>query len=208
MTIKLFGNPGSTCTRKVLMVLGEKNAPFEFQVIDFMKGEHKGPEHTARQPFGQVPAIDHDGFALYESRAITRYLDAVLPGASLTPTDVKDRAVMEQWTSIETSNFTPQAMKIIYQDLFNKHFYNKPSDAAIVEEGRAGTGRVLDIVEKHLAGKEYLAGGMFSLADVNYMPYIQYLFAAGHGDLITSRPNVSAWWTRNSSRPTWKKVVS
>jgi glutathione S-transferase len=132
----------------------------------------------------------------------------VLPGASLTPADVKDRAVMEQWISIETSNFTPQAMKVIYQDLFNKHLYNKPSDPAIVADGRAGTGRVLDIVEKHLDGKEYLAGGMFSLADVNYMPYIQYLFAAGHGDLITSRPNVSAWWTRNAARPTWKKVVS
>src|SRR5947209_7088462 len=110
--MKIFGNPVSTCTRKVLMTLNEHGAPFELVVIDFAKGEHKQPAHLARQPFGQVPALDDDGFALYESRAMARYIDGK-HGARLTPQDAQARALMEQWISVETSNFSPHAMKFI-----------------------------------------------------------------------------------------------
>ena len=87
--MKVYGFPGSTCTRKVLMTLHEKNCPYAFIPVDLGKGEHKQPEHLARQPFGVVPVLDHDGFVLYESRAIIRYLDAALVGEKLTPTDLK-----------------------------------------------------------------------------------------------------------------------
>jgi len=111
--IKLYGNPMSTCTRKVLATLHETQTPFEMNVIDLGKGEHKQPAHMARQPFGQVPAIDDDGFSMYESRAIARYLDGKA-GGKLTPTDPKHRAKMEQWISVEVENFTPHAMKFVY----------------------------------------------------------------------------------------------
>ena len=124
--IKLFGNPLSTCTRKVLCTLHETNTPFEFNVIDFTKGEHKQPAHMARQPFGQVPAIDDDGFGLYESRAICRYLDeSITTGNKLTPATAKDRALMEQWISVEHSYFTPAAMKVITQAVFNPMMYGR-----------------------------------------------------------------------------------
>src|SRR4029077_3283014 len=108
--IKLFGNPLSTCTRKVLMTLHELGTPFEMNVIDFTKGEHKQPAHLKRQPFGRIPAIDDDGFAMFESRAICRYLNEKANG-KLEPGDLQGRARMEQWISIETSELTPNAMK-------------------------------------------------------------------------------------------------
>src|SRR4051812_27691948 len=111
--MKVYGHPMSTCTRKVLATLAEREAPFELVLVDLMKGHHKAPEHLARQPFGQIPVLEEGDFRLYESRAIIRYLDEVLPGHKLTPSDAKGRAVMEQWISIESSNFTPHAMKII-----------------------------------------------------------------------------------------------
>src|SRR5450755_384159 len=104
--IKIFGHPGSTCTRKVLMTLNETKTPYELTTIDFTKGEHKQPAHLARQPFGQIPVIDDDGFTFYESRAICRYISEKV-GGDLVPGDIKARALMEQWISIETSNFTP-----------------------------------------------------------------------------------------------------
>src|SRR4051795_9201851 len=81
--MKVYGHPISTCTRKVLATLAEKGAAFEFVVVDLFKGEHKAAEHLARQPFGQVPVLEHDDFRMYESRAIIRYLDEVLPGKKL-----------------------------------------------------------------------------------------------------------------------------
>jgi glutathione S-transferase len=90
--IKVFGHPASTCTRKVLSTLHEIGKPFKLQPVDiFAKGEHKQPEHLARQPFGRVPAIDDNGFALYESRAIIRYLNDHYSG-KLVPATCSRRA--------------------------------------------------------------------------------------------------------------------
>ena len=113
--MKVYGFPGSTCTRKVLMTLHEKNCPYAFIPVDLGKGEHKQPEHLARQPFGVVPVLDHDGFVLYESRAIIRYLDAALVGEKLTPTDLKRFGEMEQWIGIEQSYFSGPAIQLIKQ---------------------------------------------------------------------------------------------
>jgi glutathione S-transferase len=57
MVLKLYGAPGSTCTRRVATVLKEKEVPYELVTVDFMKGEHKKPEYLQKQPFGQIPYI-------------------------------------------------------------------------------------------------------------------------------------------------------
>lgn len=205
--MKVFGHPMSTCTRKVLTTLAEKGQQAEFVMVDIMKGEHKQPAHLARQPFGVVPVFeDDDGFQIFESRAIIRYLDGRLQGTALTPGNHHDRGRMEQWISVEHSYFTPAAMKIIYQVLFNPLF-GKGTDPAVVEAARAEVGRVLDIMEKGVAGGPFLAGDAFSLADICYMPYVEYLFAGKQGDLITSRPGLAAWWERVSTRPSWQKAT-
>src|SRR4051812_24198150 len=117
--MKIYGHPVSTCTRKVLMTLAETNTPYELQVVEFATAEHKKPPHLARQPFGQVPALQDGDFELYESRAICRYINDKAQG-SLVPRDLRDRARMEQWISVETSNFTTPVMKFIYQYIFQR----------------------------------------------------------------------------------------
>lgn len=205
--MKVYGHPMSTCTRKVLTALAEKGGDCEFVMVDLGKNEHKSPEHLARQPFGQIPVLDDGDFRMYESRAIARYLDETLPGTKLTPSDAKGRAQMEQWISIETSNFTPHAMKIIWEGLFKKFLMGQDGDQDVIAAGRTGVSKTLDIIEGHLGKQPYFAGSEFSIADIGYMPYVEYLFAAGAGDLITSRPNVAAWWNRVSTRPSWQKVT-
>src|SRR5262245_25798185 len=152
--MKLYGNPMSTCTRKVLTVLAEKGHKAEFVLVDFAKGEQKQPAHLARQPFGVVPAIDDNGFQLFESRAICRYLDETLPGTKLTPADAKGRAIMEQWISIEQSYFTSAAMKVVRQGFFHPLF-GQPVDQAVLEEGRAATAKQAAIIDKLLGGNDY-----------------------------------------------------
>lgn len=204
--MKVYGHPMSTCTRKVLTVLAEKGHEAQFQLVDIMKGEQKSPDFLAMQPFGVVPVLDDDGFILYESRAICRYLDGRLEGASLIPADAKARALMEQWISVESSYFTPQAMKIIMNMMFAPMMGKEP-DMAAVEAARVEAGKALDIMGRTLEKQEYLSPGGFSIAEISFMPYITYLFAAKSGDLITSRPAVAAWWERISTRPSWKKVA-
>jgi glutathione S-transferase len=203
--MKVYGHPMSTCTRKVLTTLAEKGQEHEFVLVDIMKGEGHNPEYLERQPWGQVPVLEEDdGWQLYESRAIVRHLDATLPGLSLTPADPRGRALMEKWISIEASNFTPGVMKILGQLLFARMRGQEPN-MDIVEEGRKTVAKAVAVMEKQLAGQEYLAGD-FSLADICFMPYVEYLFMTGQGALITDSPNTAAWWTRVSERASWRKI--
>lgn len=204
--MKVYGHPMSTCTRKVLTTLAEKNHPHEFVMVDIMKGEGHAPEHLARQPWGQVPVLEEDdGWQLIESRAIIRHLDATLPGLALTPTGARERAKMEQWISIESANFTPGVMKILGQLMFAKWRGEEPK-MAIVEEGRVSVRKAVVVMEKALAEHEYIAGKDFTLADISFMPYVEYLFVAGEGNLITDNPHTSAWWNRISERASWQKI--
>ncbi|KZP02985.1 thioredoxin-like protein [Athelia psychrophila] len=123
MVLKLYGSPISTCTKRVAVVLKEKNVPFEFIAIDFRKGEHKAPDFVAKQPFGQVPFIDDDGFILYESRAIGRYIATkyASQGPALIPLgDLKANALFEQAASSEQANFDAVAHVLSYEKWFKK----------------------------------------------------------------------------------------
>lgn len=196
----------STCTRKVMTTLTEKGHEAEFVMVDIMKGEHKLPEAMARQPFGVIPVLEDDGFVLYESRAIIRYLDEKLSGPKLAPTDIRDRAIMEQWISIEQSYMSPKAMVIVMNNMFAP-MMGKTPDTDAVAKATVELEKTLDITDKHLASNEFLAGKTFSLADITWLPYVQYLFGAKAGDLITGRANVGAWWKRVSTRPSWVKAA-
>ena len=122
MVLKLVGSPLSTCTRRVAVVLREKNVPYELVAIDFATAEHKSPEFLAKQPFGQVPYLDDDGFILFESRAICRYIALKYKdqGISLIPdpSDIKKTALFEQAVSIECSNFDPPVTGVLTEKFF------------------------------------------------------------------------------------------
>jgi len=205
--MKIYGHPMSTCTRKVLTTLAEKGHQAEFVMVDIMKGEAKQPAHLAHQPFAKVPAFEDHNFKLYESRAIIRYLDETLPGAALTPKDPKGRALMEQWISIETSNFTPNAMAIIMQLIFAPMGGAQP-DMAKVEAGRIKLAACAQVMEKQLARGPHILGEAFTLADICFMPYVEYLVQTSEKDVLLGQPNIAAWWKRVSERPSWKKATA
>ncbi len=201
--ITLYGNPMSTCTRKVLMTLAETNTPFEMKVIDFTKGEHKQETHLRHQPFGRIPALDDAGFELYESRAMCRYINEKV-GGKLVPSNLQGRAKMEQWISIETSEFSVHAMKFIYQYVFKRE-----QEAAVLEAAGKALETTCGVMEKELTKGPFLAGSGsdFSLADIGFMPYIEYAMGSPAKDIFAKFPHVMGWWNKISERPTWRKVA-
>jgi len=202
--LALYGMGGSTCTQRCLMSCIENGAEFEIKTVDLRKGEHKQPAHLARQPFGQIPALDDSGFIVYESRAIARYINST-KGNKLVPSDEKQKAIMEQWISLEQGTITPEISGIVGQRIFAPMFGGQCDEAAVkkhVEKIKTG----LDVMEAHLASNKYLSGGDFSLADVFFMPYTGLLMATPEKTLVESRANISAWWKRCSERESWTKT--
>lgn len=199
--IHLYANPISTCTRKVLMALLETETPYELHVIDFAKGEHKQEAHVSRQPFGQVPAIEHDGMTLFESRAICRYISA-LSGDRLTPASTKDRALMDQWSSVEQTNLSPHAMKFIYHDVFKR-----PQEQAVLDAAQAALEKAFTVLSKPLASQEFLVGGKLTIADIGYVPYLELLPVTAAKATLEKFPHVLAWSGRLRERDSWRKIA-
>jgi glutathione S-transferase len=205
-TMQVLGHPWSINTRKVLMAAAEKGHTLELVLVMVPKGEHKRPEHVALHPFGKVPVLRHDGFVLYETQAINRYLERALSGPALVPGDARGAALVDQWIGVADSYFSPNAQPFLVETLFRRYIGGEPNAQAI-EAGRAGMEPVLDTLDRRLAQSAYLAGDALSLADIHFMPYLEYLTRVGAAELIASRKHLAGWWDGVSRRPSWQRVA-
>lgn len=202
--MKIYGHPLSSCTRKALITAAEKGAALELVAIDLLTGEHKQPAHLARHPFGVIPVLEHGDFQLCESRAIIRYLDAVLPGEALVPHDARARARMDQWLSVDQSYVAPRMSALVGQRIVRPHL-GLPVEDAVVTEAERGLAAAFAVIDRALGDARYLAGPTFSLADVSLMPYVagaHMVGAAAAGDLR----HLQRWWSEVSARPSWRSV--
>ncbi|KAJ7174765.1 glutathione S-transferase [Mycena filopes] len=199
--LKLYGSKFATCTRRVATVLHELQVPFELVEVDLMNGEHKKPAYLAKQPFGQIPYIDDDGFILYETRAICRYVAAKHPQSGLIPTEPKANALFEQAAAAEVSNFDPSASKAGLE-FFKQKVMGMTPDQAIVDAELAALDKKLEGYEAILAKHRYVAGETITLADLFHLPYAS-LVTLGGSDIMTRRPNVARWYKELVTRPSW-----
>ncbi|TCD67952.1 hypothetical protein EIP91_011753 [Steccherinum ochraceum] len=211
MVLKFYGHPFSTCSLRVATILKEYNVPFELIVVDVSKGAHKAPDYLKIQPFGQVPYIDDDGFILYESRAIGRYIAAKhrASGPALLPdvnTETQKYAKFEQAASVEAWNFDFYASKAAAELIF-KPMRGLTPDEARAKELLESLENNLDVYDKILASQKYVAGDDITLADLFHISYGNLLHSAKHINLEdTKRPNVARWWKDITSRPSWQAV--
>ncbi|CAF0761425.1 unnamed protein product [Rotaria sordida] len=207
--IILYGLAMSTCTQRVIATLTEKQLNFKLISVDFAGGEQKTEKYKEeKQPFGVIPVlIDEDGFKIYESRAICRYLELKYKGngTELIPTtDIKAQGLFEQAASIETSYFDPYASGIIGERVFKKMKGQGEPDEVKVASLKATLNANLDVYEKILSQQPYLGGANFTLADLFHLPYGTWLVKIGEGHLFESRPHVKQWWDKITTRISWK----
>ncbi|CAF3518256.1 unnamed protein product [Fusarium graminearum] len=206
----LYGARGSTNTDRVRLTLAEGGfTDYELVLLDLSKGQQKSKEHFARHPWGKVPAIEFsNGFTLYESRAICKYLSKkynfpLLPSES----DMETIAIFEQAQSVEMQYFAEPAGRIAFEK-FAKKFIGLPPNEQVVKDAVKAVEAFFDVAEKFLSEREYMAGNEFTLVDIYYVPLVQRLFVCGFGNAITERPAVSAWWERISTRPAVQKTMA
>lgn len=204
--MKIYGHPWSINTRKVLMALAEKHQQAELALVMIPKGEHKRPEHIALHPFGKVPALQDGDFVLYETQAINRHIDRTLPGPALVPASAREAAWVDQWVGVVDAYFAPNAQPFIVETLFRRYLGGEPNQSTIAA-GRAGMQPPLDAADRWLAERPFFAGEQLSLADIHWLPYVEYLTRIGAADLIAARKHFAAWWERTSNRDTWRQVA-
>jgi glutathione S-transferase len=205
--------PGSPYGRAVLATLEEKRGPYRFAPV--APGTLRSPEHLARHPFGRVPALEHDGLALYETQAILRYLDRVLPAPALTPGDAKAAARMDQAMNIcDWYLFQGVSDVIGFQRIVRPRLTGLPADEAAIAQAMPKARAVIEELARLLGEQHYFAGAALSLADLLLAAHIDFLAETPEwADLGAPRGNLVAWLERMRKRPsleatTWERVAA
>ena len=203
----IYGTAISTYVRTTRLVCEEKAAAYQLVDVDIMQGGNKAPEHLARHPFGRVPAFEHDGFTLYETSAITRYLDAVLPGPTLTPSDAKGAARMQQAIAVVDSYAYGAMISCVVMQRVVMPMVGGTTDETVIAAALPTAETSLAAFEALLGGGHFLAGESLSLADLHLAPVMAYFSATPEGQArLPNHPGLANWWAAISARPSMAKT--
>ena len=205
--------PGSPFGRSVLATLEEKGASYRLAPV--ASGTLQSAEHLARHPFGRVPVIEHDGFMLYETQAILRYLDRVLPRPALTPTDIRRAARMDQAMNVnDWYLFHGVGNVIVFHRVIAPRFLGKAPDEAAIEAAMPKAKAVFNELARLLGQASYFAGDELSLADLMLAPAVALFVPTPEWSVLGApHANLVAWLARMEARPsmqatTWERLTA
>lgn len=179
-------------------MLAELGLSYETKKLDMKAGEHKNPEYLAINPFGQVPAMTYDGFALSESAAIVHFLAEKHDPSFFGPMNAESHATLLRWEFFTLLNI-------------DKHFatlasktWGMPSTPEVEAKATEALGKPLSVLEGWLATRQFVIGDAFTVADVVCRTTFKYAEAAGFD--LSAYPAIGAWMKRCADRPAYAKA--
>jgi glutathione S-transferase len=199
----VYGPAGSTYVWSARLALAEKGVAHELVEVAF--GEHRQQPHVLRHPFAKVPAFEHDGFALYETQAILRYIDEGFPVAPLQPTDLHQFARMSQIMGIVDAYAWPAIAGGILVNRVLAPRLGLPVDEAAVAAALPRACLCLSEIARLMGEQPFLAGERVSLADLMVIPLLYYFSRLPEGEAaIAEHPNLRAWIGRMEQRQSFQ----
>lgn len=196
----VYGARYSTYTRSVLLALAEKNVPFVLEEVDIFGAAPPG--YLERHPFGRIPALDHDGFQLYETGAILRYVDEAFAGPPLQPADRRSRARMSQIIGIIDSYVYRAMIWDIYVERSRGVSEPGTPDEARIAAAVPRAATCLAAIASLMSESAHLAGVAPTLADLHLVPMLAYFRLTPEGQrLIAGAPAIARWWDAMAARP-------
>lgn len=188
--LKIYGADLSAPANKVRMSANAIGIAYEYIRVKLREGEHRKPEYLAVNPLGKVPAIDDDGFRLFESNAICRYL-ASKHKSSLYPSSVEQRAIIDAWTDFGTIHVGGALSRLTYNRLFVPVIPGAEVDEKSVEDGIKFLAKYLPSVDEQLGKYKYLCGDQISLADISLVALLDP--AEATQTKLSSYSNIVLW---------------
>ncbi len=202
--IKIWGRNTSSNVQKVIWALGEMKLPFERIDVGGAFGQTKDPFYLAMNPNSLVPTLEEeDGFTMWESNSIVRYLAAEHGSRTLEPADLKTRARAQMWMDWQLSVMGP-ALTPVFWGLIRTP--PEKRDPAAIATGKTKSIEAAQMMDDQLAKTQYLAGDAFSYGDIP-VGVMAYRFV----QLVPERPampHLDRWYAAISSRPAFKEQVA
>lgn len=178
--------------------LEETGLDYQIHEVDFLVGELDSPAYRRLSPFGQVPAIDDEGFVIAESAAVVLYLAE--KAGSLIPADFLGRMRVTQWCFAALATVERPVWEIQMIDAFHKG-ESAGRRTALVKEAR----HRFDDLERRLEGRAWLADDDFTVADILLATVLRGIRKT---DLLSSYPGLKAYHERATMRPAWQRTLA
>ncbi|KMO39951.1 glutathione S-transferase [Methylobacterium variabile] len=193
---RLWGRLSSVNVQKAVWGLEELGLPYERVEAGGAFGRVGDPDYLALNPNGLVPVMEEDGYVLWESNAILRYLARRHGTGGLWPEDPREAGLVDQWLDWQATRFTPSTRDAFWQTVRTPP---EQRDQAVIDRSVEASEACAGLLDAHLAGRAYAVGDRFTAADIA-------LGAATHRWLHldvprTERPALRAWYERVRARP-------
>jgi glutathione S-transferase len=200
--LKVWGRVNSINVQKVLWALEELRVPYERVDAGLAFGVVNEPFYVKMNPNSRVPTIDDDGFVLWVSNAIVRYLAGKHGAGSLCPSDPRARADSDRWMDWAANHIGPSITPVFWG------LIRTPPDKrnmALIEAEAEKLGQIFGVLEQSLGDKAYVAGNDFTMGDIVVGVYVYrwYALAVKHPPL----PRVEAYYERLKQRPPFQKHI-
>lgn len=166
----IHGVAPSTYTRTVRLACEEKGVTHRLEPVEFGSDKLR-----SLHPFGKIPILEHGKVRVFETLAITRYVDEAFKGPALQPADARGRAMMDQWISATLDYLYPTAVRGLILPRLVFPSRGVPVDEAAVKANLPNVERNLTILDEALGQSRYFAGDTLSLADLFVLPIMPYL---------------------------------
>jgi glutathione S-transferase len=196
--LKIWGRTNSSNVQKVLWCCAELGLQYERVDAGMQFGVNDTAEYKAMNPNALVPTIDDDGFVLWESHAIVRYLARTHGAGSLWPDDARVAADADRWMDWYHTTLWP-SMGPVFWNLIRTA--PEKRNMALVEENRKKLATSFGIVDAWLADRDYVAGSSFTMGDIP-----MGIAAWRWFELPIERPglpNLERWYKRICERPAY-----
>jgi glutathione S-transferase len=201
MPIKLYDGQRSPHARKVRLLAAELGIALDRIALDFQKGDLRAPEYLAKNPNGRIPTIEDHGFVLWESAAILKYLAAKRPERGFAPADPAAQAQIDQWLFWWTADPEAAFSRLIWERRVKPFLGKGGNDPNIIADAQASLDRFLPVLDRQLAGKDYVLGKL-SIVDFSMAPVLDIMPFVGVD--LAAYANITAWLERLRARPYWK----
>ena len=201
----VYGADYSVYVRIVRLTLEEKGVAYNQVPVDIFASGGPAAEYLQRQPFGRIPALEHDGFKLFETAAITRYIDEAFPGPKLQPVDPRKRARVNQTIGILDSYAYRTLVWDIYVERIDAPKEGRVSDESLIAAALPKAATCLQALTDLMGSGPWVTGDELTLADLHAAPIFAYFLQAPEGrELMARYPSLTAWCAPMEARPSMK----
>jgi glutathione S-transferase len=199
--MKLYDSKVAPNPRRARIFLAEKGITVQTEQIDIMLMQHKTPEYTAINPLQRMPALVlDDGTVITESIAICRYFEMLQPDPPLFGVGAKDVAIVEMWNRRAEINFFSNVAAVFRHTHPAMKELEIPQIAAWAEANRPRVRSFLELLDRELSNREYVAGDRFTIADITMQVAVDFM-KPGRLAMPEGAKNVKRWHAAVSARP-------